>query len=279
MTREHRSFAEIAEIHLPPWPDPEDHLVEPGTRWEVFEGERVYVPPARPGHGDQHSHLNAVIGHHVAPGYIASTSLLTRRNRDNDFATDTSVRRAGRNPATRRRYLEELAFEVFFEEPHDYTRARARIVVTCGVRRMFGIFGKERWPGSDEAGEADYTVAEWSAERDDWVLLAPGDVIADPALLVPIPALALIDDAASDEAAFRVLFAKNNPMLWEHLAKKRNAGGLAIARKYMFQILEHRKITLDAAQRARIEACDDLAMLKRWLIRATKVHDGAALLA
>ena len=25
------------------WPDPEDHLVEPGTRWEVFEGERVYV--------------------------------------------------------------------------------------------------------------------------------------------------------------------------------------------------------------------------------------------
>ncbi len=46
--------------------DPDDHLVEPGTRCEVFEGEIVYVPPARPGHGDIHSLLNTVIGHHTA---------------------------------------------------------------------------------------------------------------------------------------------------------------------------------------------------------------------
>jgi hypothetical protein len=38
---------------------------------------------------------------------------------------------------------------------------------------------------------------EWSAERDDWVVLHPGDVIEDPALLLPIPALALIDEIAS----------------------------------------------------------------------------------
>jgi hypothetical protein len=31
--------------------DPDDHLVEPGTRYEVFHGERVHVSPARPGHG------------------------------------------------------------------------------------------------------------------------------------------------------------------------------------------------------------------------------------
>ena len=245
----------------------------------MFEGERRYVPPARPGHGDMHTQLNSLINRHVAPGYQASSSLLTRRNRDNDFATDTSVRRAGINPATGRRYLEELAFEVFFEEPHDYTRTRARIVVNCGVRRMFAIFGKERWPGSDEASEADYTVAEWSAERDEWVVLAPSDVIADPALLLPIPIEAFIDDAASNEAAFRALLAKNNPVLWEHLASVRNAGGLATARKYIFQLLDHRKIALDAAQRARIEACDDLVTLNRWLLRATEVRDAAELLA
>jgi hypothetical protein len=51
--------------------DPDDHLVEPGTRCELFEGEIVYVPPARPGHGDAHSLLNTVIGHHAAPGYTA----------------------------------------------------------------------------------------------------------------------------------------------------------------------------------------------------------------
>jgi hypothetical protein len=215
--REPRPAAETT--YLAPWPNPEDHLVEPGTRWEVFEGERRYVPPARPGHGDMHTQLNSLINRHVAPGYQASSSLLTRRNRDNDFATDTSVRRAGIDPATGRRYLEELAFEVFFEEPHDYTRTRARIVVTCGVRRMFAIFGKERWPGSDEASEADYTVAEWSADRDDWVVLAPSDVIADPA------------------------------------------------------------ISLDPAQRGQIEACDDFATLKRWLLRATEVRDAAELLA
>jgi len=261
------------------WPDPEDHLVEPGTRWEVFEGERVYVSPARPGHGDVHARLGMTIGHHVAPEYTASIDLITRRNRNNDFATDASVRRTGINPATGRRYLEEISFEVFFQQSREYTRTRARTVVTSGVRRMFGIFGKERWPGSDDAGEVDYTVAEWSAERDDWVVLAPGDVITDPTLSLPIPALALIDAVAFDNAATRAVLAKDTPVLREHDAAIHAAGGLAARREDIFEILEDRKIALDAAQRARIEACDDLAMLKRWLIRAVNVRDAAELLA
>ncbi len=257
-----------------PWPDPEDHLVEPGTRWEVFEGERVYVSPARPGHGDAHTRLDMVIGLHVTSEYQASTDLITRRNRNNDFATDTSVRRTGINPATGHRYLEEISFEVFFQQSREYTRTRARTVVTSGVRRMFGIFGKERWPGSDDAGEVDYTVAEWSAERDDWVVLAPGDVITDPALLRPIPVEALIDGVASDDAAMHALMAKENRVL-KRVLDEREA---RTRREDILGILEDRKIALDAAQRARIEACDDLAMLKRWLIRATKVHDAAELL-
>ncbi len=75
--------------------DPDDHLVEPETRFEVFQGERVYVSPARPGHGDLHSRLDGVVGEHVATAYTTSVDLLTRRSDDNDFATDVSVRRDG----------------------------------------------------------------------------------------------------------------------------------------------------------------------------------------
>lgn len=261
-----------------PWPDPDDHLVEPGTRYEVFDGERVYVSPARPGHGDIHNRLDMVIHHHTAPGYTASSDLLTRRSHADDFATDTSVRRAGINQATGHRYLEEISFEIFFQESRDYTRKRARKVVASGVRRMFGIFVKERWPGSDDAGEVDCTVAEWSSERDDWRVLAPHDVIEDPTLRLPIPAAALVDALASDDAAARALLAKQNrvlsSVLEEHAARVR----LADARTYLFRVIAHRDIVLDAAQRTRIETCGDLETLERWLLRATEVHDAASLL-
>ncbi len=239
-------------------------------------------PPARPGHGDIHSRLNKVIGHHAVPGYTASSDLLTRRSHDSDFATDTSVRRSGRNPATGYRYLEELSFEIFFQESREYARARARQVVASGGRRMFGIFVEERWPGSDEAGVVDCTVAEWSAERDDWRVLAPGEVIEDPALHLPIPIEALFDESASDDAVARALLAKNNPVLQEHddevHGKGHAEGRLAATRESIFEVLEHRKIALDAAQRDRIEACDDIAILERWMLLAIEVRDAAELL-
>jgi hypothetical protein len=255
--------------------DPDDHLVEPGTRYEVFQGERVHVSPARPGHGDLHSRLDRVVGQHVATDYMTSIDLLTRRSDDDDFATDVSVRRAGRNPATGHRYLEELSFEIFFQESREYARARARSVVGHGVRRMFGIFVRERYRGSDVDGLVEYTVAEWSAERDDWLVLAPGHAIDDSCLHVPIAVEALIDAVASDNAAARALLARNNPVLQEYGERVR----LATAREHVFRVLEHRKVALDASQRARIEACDDLETLERWLLRATEVHDAAALLA
>jgi hypothetical protein len=257
-----------------PWRNPEDHLVEPGTRHEVFQGQRVYVSPARPGHGDVHSRLDGVVGAHVAADYTASVDLLTRRSHDNDFATDVSVRRAGLDPATGHRYLEELSFEIFFQESREYARARARHVLRHGVRRMFGIFVKERWPGSDEAGLLDFTVAEWSAERDDWLVLAPADVIADPCLRLPIPVEALTSAVAARSARTRALLAGNDPVLLEHDAEVQRA----TVRKHIFQILAHRKVALDAAQRARIEACSDLESLERWLLRATDARDAADLL-
>jgi hypothetical protein len=262
----------------PSRPDPDDHLVEPATRYEVFEGERVYVSPARPGHGDIHTRLDKVIDLHVAPGYKASSDLLTRRSEDSDFATDVSVRRQGRNPATGHRYLEELAFEIFFQESREYARARARQVVASGVRRMFGVFARERYRDSDVDDVVDYTVAEWSPERDDWRTLAPGEVIADPALHSPIPVEALIDGLASDDAAVRALLAKKNRVLNRVFEEREAKARRADARKYLLRILERRGIALDTAQRARIDACDDLETLERWLLGATEVHDAAELL-
>jgi hypothetical protein len=254
--------------------DPDDHLVEPGTRYEVFEGERVYVSPARPGHGDMQNQLDAVIRHHAATGYKASADLLTRRGEDSDFATDVCVRRQGRNPATGHRYLEEISFEIFFQESHEYARTRARKVLASGVRRMFGIFARERYPDSDVDDVVDYTVAEWSSERDDWRVLARGDVIADPCLHLPLPIEAIVDVLASDDAVARALLAKKNRVLAAQEARVR----LADARAYLFGILELRHVVLDAAQRARIETCDDLEALQRWLFRATEIHDAAELL-
>jgi hypothetical protein len=137
---------------------------------------------------------------------------------------------------------------------------------------------RERYPDSDTNGVVDYTVAEWSAERDDWVVLHPGDVIEDPALLLPIPVEALTDAVASEDAVARALLAKKNRVLQEHAARERHEVRLAAARKYLYDIVEHRKIALDAAQQARIDACDDLETLERWLVRAIEVQDASALL-
>ena len=262
---------------------PSDHVAEPGTRVELFRGRLIWVQPSRPGCADIHSRVNKVISHHEADGYVASSNLLTRRSYDNDFATATCVRRVGRNPATGWRYLEELAFEIFFEQPREYACDRAHDVVKYGVRRMFGIFGTERWPGSEDDGVADYSVAEWSAERNDWIPLAPDHGIADPCLFPDFPAVALVDAPASDKAAFRALRARYNPVLEEYLTQARRRAYhhdvcLAVGRKALFGTLRQRQIALDESQRARIQACDDLDTLDGWLLRAVEAESGAALL-
>jgi hypothetical protein len=253
---------------------PSDHLVEPETRQEMFRGQIVDVQPARPGHADLHIRLGKVLDHHAVDGYASSSDLLTRRTVNSDFATDASVRRLGKNPATRQRYLEELSFEIFFTQSSEYARERARIVMESGVRRLFGIFVKERWPESDDDGVIDWKVAEWSAERDDWVTLAPKDVITDPCLRIPLPVEALVEALPSDNAAQRALIAKRNPVLEEHTTR----ACLATVRRSIFLLLEDGQITLDETQRARIEACEDLATLERWLLRAPKVASAAELL-
>ncbi|HWN67385.1 MAG TPA: hypothetical protein VNM90_07070 [Haliangium sp.] len=269
---------EEADARKAPRFGPSDHLVEPGTRQEMFRGQIVEVLPARPGHADLHGRLDKVLDLQAADGYVSSSDLLTRRSAGSDFATDASVRRAGTDPATGQRHLEELSFEIFFKQSREYTRERARDVVESGVRRMFGIFVKERWPGSDDSGVIDWTVAEWSADRDDWVHLTPDHVITDSCLRTPVPVKALVDALESDNAAQRALIARGNPELQKHTARERREERMTTVREIIFDLLEDRQIALDTLQRARIEACDDLATLKRWLLRAAKVESAAALL-
>jgi hypothetical protein len=124
----------------------------------------------------------------------------------------------------------------------------------------------------------DWTVAEWSADRDDWVHLTPDHVITDSCLRTPVPVTALVDALESDNAAQRALIARGNPELQEHTARERREERLTTVRENIFDLFEDRQIAMDALQRARIEACDDLATLKRWLLRAARIESAAELL-
>jgi hypothetical protein len=270
--------------------NPDDHLVQPETRQEMVRGELIEAMPARPGHGDTHSRLDAVVSLCVAPGYVVSTDLLTRRSADTDFATDTCVRRAGRDPATGGRYMEELSFEIFFTQSLGETRERARDVLGSGVRRMFGLFVAERYPDADIDGKVEITVREWSRDRDDWRALAQDAAIEDPCLRAPLPVRALVDAAAAEDAVARALIAKRNPVI-EKLEADSQARGfrageergltqglLEAQRRALHAVLDHRGIALDPAQARRIAGCDDLATLERWFARALTAPSADALL-
>ena len=182
----------------------DDYLVEPETRWEVIDGQRVYAAPAGAPHGDKHFKLDYVLAAHLLPGYVGSTDLLTRWDDDNNYATDTSVRRDGVDPATGRRYLEELAFEVANTQRRHELEQRAQTLVGRGVRRVFAVFVK--------AGE----VAEWSRADGAFVPLALDAHIEDACLARPVLVRAVLDAAAADNEVARALIARRNPVIEEY---------------------------------------------------------------
>jgi hypothetical protein len=243
----------------------DEHLVEPETRWEVVDGSRLQASPALPAHADPHFRMDYVLGGHLAEGYVGATDLLTRWSSENDYATDTSVRRAGTDATTGDRYLEEMAFEVAYTQPRAELETRARLLVQRGVRRVFAVFVKQG------------TVAEWSREDGIWRLLPASAVIADPCLAQPLPVRALLDAAAADEAVARALVARRHPVI-EEFGQTRYRQGETVGeinglRRSLRNILARRGLALDARQRARMEACTDPDMLDEWLGRAaTATH-------
>ena len=191
----------------------DQHLVKPEvTRDEVVRGERVVAMPSRPEHGDRHFGLDYVLGAHIKREYVGSTDLITRFGPKSDFATDTCIRKTGKNPKTGERYLEEVAFEVVHTQTARDIQVRAEDVTARGVRRFFAIFVKK--------GE----VAEWSAKRGEMVALDPEGEIADRTLATPVRVRALLDAAEADNGVARALLAKNNPVLRVEQERARGEG-------------------------------------------------------
>ena len=237
-------------------PPLDERLVRPETREQRVRGRVVLAMPANPPHGDQHFKLDYVIGAHVRDGYVGSTDLLTRSAHASDFASDTCVRRRGVDPATKTRYLEELAFEVVNEQSLRDVTDQAEDLIARGVRRVVAIFVKK--------GE----VREWSARAGAWTTLDPEGTFSDPTLARPLRVSELVDAAGADDAVARALLAKNNPVLAQAGVEARREGlaegekkGLAEGekkgrREAVALACELLGIELTAERRARVDGLD-----------------------
>ena len=243
------------------FPRVDDHLVKPEeTRDEMINGRRVVASPADAPHGDKQLDLAALLRVHIAPGYIASAELLTRHAEDSDFASDVCVRRDGIDPATGKRNLEEIAFEVVSTQSERKVTEKAEVMHRCGVRRIFGIWVKGR-----------RRVCEWSPESRGWRPLDTGSRIEDPCLGAPLPVAALLDAALVHRAVVEALVVQGSPEI-----QKLQARGTAEA---ILTVLEARGASVSEAQRQKILACLDLELLGRWLRRAALAASAEEVLA
>ncbi len=190
----------------------------PETGHEMLNGQVVEVAPADAPHADQQCDLAYVLRAHVAPGYVASTELLTRVAEESNFSTDACIRREGLD-AQGHRYLEELSFEVQHTQSEASLTERAIDLQKRGVRRVIAIEVKMASRGRVQAGP----VKEWlpsshaqgSAERDggNWRRLAMDELLKDPCLQRPIKVAALVDAEEADIAVARALLERQNPVL------------------------------------------------------------------
>ena len=235
------------------FPPVDEHLVEPEvTRDEIIGGRRVVALPAEAPHAEQHCRLNYVLRAHVAPSYVTAVSLLTRFDQSSDFASDVCVRRAGVDPQTGTRHLEELAFMVVSEEKEQDVSEKVPRMHRRGVRRIFAIFVESR------------QVREWSSEgQGSWRRLGLASSIEDPCLVKPLPIAALLDKMAADDAVVEALAAKDNPAL-RRLETQARVEGTAMS---ILRVLETRGITVSPEQRQEILCCADLDRLRHWLRR------------
>jgi hypothetical protein len=185
--------------------------VEPEvSRDEVVRGRRMHVMGAQPPHADCQARLTTVLTVHAREGYISSTELQTRSAFDSDFASDFCIRKKGKDPRTGVRYLEELVCEVISEQKPGNISDKAEDLELRGVRRIFGIFLKER------------QVQEW--KQGAWHPLPADGVIEDECLVRPLSVRAIVDAAEADDEVARALLSKQNPVLMQRLSESHTAG-------------------------------------------------------
>lgn len=194
------------------FPRVDEHLVEPETRQELVRGRLSATPPAKEPHAEHHSRLSAEVEVAAAPDYIVASDLLTRVGDESNFATDVCVRRAGIDPSTGARYLEELAFEVVSEQSRREVTERAQVLSERGVRRIVAIFVKTK------------TVEEWQPVAARWQPLDPSGVIEDPVLASPLEIRALLEPGGLKDALARALHRQGNPQLLRYVVDARHEG-------------------------------------------------------
>ena len=200
--------------------DPDLVAVEPETRQELLDGRIVEASPALPPHSDQHSRLDYVLNAYLAPGYVASSDMLTRTSQSWNFATDASIRKAGADPETGHRHLEELSFEIAYTQTMRELAARAQQLRERGVRRVFAVCVSGDADGLAARVDA---VMEWSDSNQDWQALAADAVIEDPCLFQPVPVQALMGTGIHSHVA-EALIGKNEPTIARRIAEGRAQG-------------------------------------------------------
>jgi hypothetical protein len=190
----------------------DDRLAPPETRLEYVNGIELFAAPAEAPHATTHSRLAYVLEAHVASGYQAAVDLLMRTGEASDFAPDASIYPSGNDPKTGGRRLDELAFEVTDKQALSVPTLKARELARRGVRRVFClVVGKKQ-------------LLEWSQLTDGWRPLGENERIEDRCLVRPLPARALLDAAASDEAVVGALRARKVPAMVAVLADERSQG-------------------------------------------------------
>ena len=262
-----------------------DYIVEPETDNEFFEGEVRKCLPANATHSRQHAKLIVLLSAYCAPGYVVDVDLLTRQSEDNNFASDSCIRKDGFDPNTGDRHLEELAFEIKATQRPGDLRKRARIMAERGVRRIFAIPVK-----GDSAGHRIIAgpLQEWLHESDNWHIYRGDEMLEDACLRQPLKASALLDAIEADRALGEALIASGNAAIVEHAEARyrdgKDAGyrdgkddgrreGIHLGlRSAVLTLLHARDIELHADAKRHIESCQDETKLRRWLERAAQAR-------
>jgi hypothetical protein len=226
----------------------------------MVRGERIYAQPALEPHADEHFRLDFVLGGHVSLGYVGSTDLLTHVLHGSDFASDTCIRRSGKDPAPGGRFLEEVAFEIVHEQPLKKVTERADAFRRRGVRRVFAIFVKKG------------TVDEFLPSTKKWRPLDLGGFISDPCLVRPVSVKGLLDAAVAKDEVARALEAQDNPAILAMKGASEERGEERGERRAtaaaVLTVLAGRGLEVPPRVRAAVEGSEDLAQLGRWLARA-----------
>jgi hypothetical protein len=268
------SMSSLGTSNRPTLPGIDDRLVEPGTPYEMIDGELVHVSPADPPHATRHSKLSALLEAHAGMAFDVASDMLTRTSERSDIAPDASVFPIGPDPVTGGRQLEQLAFQVVSTESFSRAAKKAADLIGRGVRRVFAI--------DVQLGR----VLEWSPAIHSWSVLDLAGYIEDPALEASLPIEALAHAAKADDAVARALLLKRNAVIEavraqdraEGMAQGRAEGRVELARLIIAE-LETRGLVIHGADRARILGETDQAVLVRWLSRAATCADLAEILA